>query len=166
MPKYQTEYDRIRPKTEAGDELLPVYQERTDQKGKTYLKKIGDTNVYEKIQASLEETQTYNIIERYKQTGDITLLNQRKTIYGDFTDIPNSPADLQNTLVKAQQAFDSLDRKVREAFENDAGMFTQAILNGTFKDKMQKFVNKKPQQQQTKTEQKPQQQTQGVNSNE
>ena len=141
--EYKTIENRYRPKTPHGSNLIPTYGEAIDKNGKTYLKKTGDINMYEKIQASLEETKIYNILEQFLQSGDETILKRREGIYGNFLDIPKSPIELQNTIMRAEKDFEALDKDVRAEFENDVGMFKQSILNGTFENRMQKFIDKK-----------------------
>ena len=160
--QYQTQENRIKPKTPSGSNLIPIYSETIDKQGKTYLKKIGNTNIYEKIQASLEETKVYNILEKFEKTGDPSILNRRQGVYGDFSNIPKSPIEIQNIILRAEKEFNSLDKDVRQAFENDVGMFKQSIMDGSFEEKMQKFIKSKTQAT-TKPEEK---KAEGVNLNE
>lgn len=170
--EYKTIENRYRPKTPHGSNLIPTYGEAIDKNGKTYLKKTGDINMYEKIQASLEETKIYNILEQFLQSGDETILKRREGIYGNFLDIPKSPIELQNTIMRAEKDFEALDKDVRAEFENDVGIFKQSILDGTFENRMEKYIknkinkqSKQTQIQETKTQQQ-EQQNQGVNLNE
>lgn len=137
--EYQTQENRIRPDTNSGDKYIDTYVEAIDKKGKTYLKKSGSTNIYEKIQAALDETKTYNILEKYMQTGDENLINKRQKIFGNFIQLPTTPIELQNIIIQAEKQFDSLDKEVREAFENDSGIFKQSILDGSFEQKIKQF---------------------------
>lgn len=158
--KFKTEFNRDEFKDEysnAGDQYLPQYIEAIDKHGRTYLKENGKTNVYEKIQASLEETKTYNILERYAQSGDANILVRRESIFGDFTDIPTTPIELQNLIMKAGSQFEQLDKDVRAAFDNDAGIFKQSILDGSFEERISKF---KPQKAETVQAAAPSQPTQ------
>lgn len=177
--KFKTEFNRDEFEdaySNAGDQYLPQYIEAIDKHGRTYLKENGKTNVYEKIQASLEETKTYNILERYAQTGDANILVRRESIFGDFTDIPTTPIELQNLIMKAGSQFEQLDKDVRAAFDNDAGIFKQSILDGSFEERIAKFKPRKPQTEQAAVPAQPVEQEQqaaapteqqgGVNLNE
>lgn len=140
MPKFQTEFDRNeRVPTCSGTGFCRVYQEALDKNGKSYLKPVGKTNVYEKIQASLEETKTYNILEKFAQTGDAAILQRRECIFGDFTNVPKTPLEYQEMIMKAAAAFESLDKDVRAAFNNDVGEFKQSLLDGSFDSRVEKF---------------------------
>lgn len=140
MPKFQTEFDRNeRVPTCSGTGFCRVYQEALDKNGKSYLKPVGKTNVYEKIQSSLEETKTYNILEKFAQTGDASILQRRECIFGDFTNVPKTPLEYQEMIMKAAAAFESLDKDVRAAFNNDVGEFKQSLLDGSFDSRVAKF---------------------------
>lgn len=140
MPTFQTEFDRNeRVPTCSGTCFCRVYQEALDKNGKSYLMEVGKTNVYEKIQASLEETKTYNILEKFAQTGDAAILQRRECIFGDFTNIPKTPLEFQEMIMKAAAAFESLDKDVRAAFNNDVGEFKQSLLDGSFDVKVSQF---------------------------
>lgn len=168
--EYQTQENRIKVPTNPGTEKIDIYSEAIDKDGRVYLKKIEETNIYQKIQASLEETQTYNILEKFLQSGDASIINKREGIYGNFTNIPNTPIELQNTIMRAEREFEELDKDVRAEFENNVGMFKQSILDGTFNDKMSKYLEKKTYKSQQSENQEPQKvettQTTGVNLNE
>lgn len=140
--EFYTIDNNVKEKTPTGDEFLDIYQEQVDSKGKRILKKIGQTNVYEKIQADKDNAVIYNIIEKYMQTGDESLLQKRNSYYGEFINMPGTPIELQNQLLMADRAFYELDKDVRAEFNNDAGEFKASIMNGSFEQRMNKFVKK------------------------
>lgn len=141
--KFQTEWDRKREFTPNGDKFLPQYVEAIDKKGKTYLKRIKDKDVYEEIQEQTKGVDTYEIIDKYLQTGDESLLNKRKGIYADFTNMPKSPNEIFQKIVEAEKKFNQLDRETRALFDNDVGVFKQSIIDGTFEDKVAHFIGEK-----------------------
>lgn len=144
--EYQTQENRIRTPTPAGSEELKIYGETIDNKGRTYLKQTGKENIYQKIQASLEETKTYNILEQFAQSGDEAILNRRQAVYGNFLNIPTNPAELQNTIMEAERTFESLDKDVRAEFGNDVGQFKQAILNNEIEQRLSKYTKQQNKQ--------------------
>lgn len=142
-PRFRTEETRLRTKTNPGTKTLDLYEERINAKGKRELVKVGATNVYNKIQSGKDETLIYNVIDRYKKTGDPNVLIKREAIYGEFINTPGTPIELQNQLLKAEQSFFALDKDVRDAFSNDIGEFKASILNGSFNEKFKAFISKK-----------------------
>lgn len=73
-------------------------------------------------QSAKEETDINFIVERAKRGADISHVNPREPMYGDFTVIPR---DLRECLVmvkKADEAFMALDASVRKRFDNDSSL--------------------------------------------
>ncbi len=145
--KFQNVYDyENKPKnapTPAGTDFLDTYVEEFDKNGKRVLIKAGQTNVNEKIQANKDTTDTYKILERYNQTGDQSLINKRQGVYMDFRNCANTPIELQNQLMKADKAFETIDKEVRELFNNDINQFKTSILKGEFEQKISKLIKNK-----------------------
>lgn len=106
--------------------------------GKKELVKTGSTNLYEKIQASKEQTLVYNILERYNN-GDIDVLAKVKGVYGDFTNMPSTLAEAQQSLIDAETTFNQLPLEVRKEFNMSTSEFLTSMTNGTFAARMQKF---------------------------
>lgn len=102
-----------------GSEFAPIYSYRIDKKtGKKILEKTGETNLYEKIQASHEGTKLENIIKKVTVTGDLTPLNIREGTYIDISDVPTNLIEIQNTMLKAKDQFYQLDAETRAKFDN------------------------------------------------
>lgn len=65
-----------------------------------------------------DECDINNIIKKYTRTGSITHLNAKKGVYMDLTTLPDYQQSL-NTVLKANEAFESLPSKIRKKFHND-----------------------------------------------
>lgn len=117
--KFKSAWDRGKTTyAELGSETAPVYEYRIDKKtGKKCWKQVGETNLYEKIQASLEGTKLENIIKRATQ-GDLSVLNQIEGSYIDISELPTNMIDLQNLIYKCKGEFEKLDPEIREKFDN------------------------------------------------
>lgn len=121
--------------------------------GKLELVKTGKTNVYEKIQASLESTLIYNILERY-QNGDeeiIQKLQSMQGIFGDFTSTPKTLAEAQQILINASTKFEALPLEIRREFNNSTTEFLASVDNGNLEKVLKKY-GKVEQQEQQKNE--------------
>lgn len=80
-------------------------------------------------QSAKDECDINIIVERAKKGAEITHLTNRTPRYGDFTEIPT---DLRECLVqvkKADEAFMSLDAKVRARFQNDPVLLLHFLLD-------------------------------------
>lgn len=119
--KFRTAFERGETTyTERGSEILPTYEYRIDKKtGKRKTVQVGETNIYEKIQASLESTKLENIVKRCTN-GDLSVLSVRDGSYIDITEIPTNMMDLQNLILKTKQEFDKLPAEIRAKFDYSA----------------------------------------------
>lgn len=59
-----------------------------------------------------------NIVKKYDRTGELSHLNRRRGVYADFSDIPDYAESLDR-INRAQEAFLTLDAKIRQRFSND-----------------------------------------------
>lgn len=109
-----------------GERLVPVYGERVNSDGERVLEVIGETNQYEKIQASLDSTKIEDIIRRY-EAGDITILEKSKGQYIDATKLPKDLMSAQNNLMALQEQFDALSLQAKEQFGMSFDKFLMAL---------------------------------------
>ena len=61
------------------------------------------------------------------QRGDIDVLAQRAGMYGDFTNMPTSYAELYQNVLDAQAYFDSLPLEIRQKFDHSFSKFFTSI---------------------------------------
>lgn len=73
-----------------------------------------------------EQCDINNIMKKYKQTGEITHLNKKTGIYGDFSNMPSYQEAL-HTVIKAEQEFMTLPADVRKKFDNNPQQFVDFI---------------------------------------
>lgn len=111
-----------------GERLVPVYGERINEDGEKVLEVIGESNQYDKIQASLDSTKIEDIIRRY-EAGDITILEKSKGQYIDATKLPKDMMSAQNNLIALQEQFNSLSLQAKEQFGMDFNKFLKALEN-------------------------------------
>lgn len=137
----KTKFDRVRIHTPAGSRYLNIYQEEINKKGHKCLVKTGQTNVYEKIQADLESSKIETILHQVAM-GDLSVLNQRETLYVDATNMPKNLMEAQNIVIKAKAEFEQMPQEVREIFHNSADEYVSTMGSQEFLDKMAPY-NKK-----------------------
>lgn len=111
------------------DKLVPTYGREVDESGKVHIVQTGKTNLYEKIQASKEDCLVYNILDRFAN-GDVGVLNVHQGQYGDFTEMPKTLAEAQQTLIDAENYFNSLPLDVRKEFDHSVGQFLSSAAGG------------------------------------
>lgn len=123
--KFKTAFDRGQTtEMPLGSPIAPTYGYRIDKKtGKKILEKTGETNLYEKIQASLEGSKLINIIKKVTISGDMTPLNVKEGQFIDISEFPTNMIELQNVIYKAQGEFEKLDAETRSKFDNSVEKF-------------------------------------------
>ena len=102
-----------------GNKFANEYSMQIDEKGHKILKKVGETNVYEKIQAGLEDTLIENILTRAAM-GDTNALNRIQGNYIDCTEMPKTLAEAQNRILLLKSEFDGLPVELRREYNFSA----------------------------------------------
>lgn len=106
----------------AGSKEESVYQIDIDLNGHKVIKEVGKTNIYDMIQASLEQSKIENIIRRATE-GDANALAVMNGQYIDTTDVPHTLAEAQNFVIKAKNEFDQLPINIRRQFNMSAEQY-------------------------------------------
>lgn len=112
----RSEHPEGKPST-AGEKIEPTYEMTMDPRGHKILEQVGGTNIYERIQESLEETKIENIIRR-AVGGDETALATMHGVYIDVTNAPTSLAEMQQVIIHATEEFYKLPLEIREKFDH------------------------------------------------
>lgn len=86
---------------------------------KPIIKEIGIQNVYEKIQSFKDDVDIYNILKRFSETGDSSLLNKRVGAFMDIADLPDNIHDFNKMLDDAAEKYKNLDDSIKENIFND-----------------------------------------------
>lgn len=108
-----------------GNGTAPVYREVLDD-GQPHLVVDSVDNLFEYVQASKEECNVYNLIERYRR-GDKTALGQPGGQYVDVTGMPTSLMEAFNVMQKTRRSFDALPADVRAKFDDNFDVYLQTM---------------------------------------
>lgn len=122
--------------TEPGSKFEDVWAMRLDENGNEEFYIEGQTNVYEKIQAYADEVDMENILRRVSDTGDVSLLNARKSVFADVTEMPKNMIEASNMIRQAEKEFYQLPVETREKFNNN---FNEYIATAGKEDWMKKM---------------------------
>lgn len=137
---YTVVSDRVRTHCSCGSGFAPVYKPIVKPDGTIELKQTGEKDIYAEIQSHKASTDINEIIRRFTETGDISLFQVREGVYGDFTDMPKTYAEMFQRMIDAEIAFNSLPAEVKEKFNNNVSEFLAAM--GT--EKMDDVFKKTP----------------------
>ena len=128
-------------KTPAGTRYINTYQEEITKKEGKQLIKIGETCVYDMIQADLESCKIENILHAVAM-GDLNALNQREATYCDATTMPKTLMEYQNIVIKAKDEFYKMPLEVRKEFNNDPEKYVSLMGTKEFLDIMSPYNEK------------------------
>lgn len=124
--KFRTQFDRKSVSYPVTTSIVTDYQLSLALDGKEVLVPVGEHDIYPEIQSHAKSVDINEIIARH-QRGDIDVLAQRAGIYGDFTNMPSSYAELYQSVLDAQAYFDSLPLDVRQKFDHSFSKFFTSI---------------------------------------
>ena len=120
---------------------VPIYSPSVDNDGHIELEVIGVKNLPEYIDSFRESCDINNLVARFN-AGDVTALSRTQGAFFDATQLPHTYAEMLNTVINAEQTFNSLPIDIREKFDNsyvkwlsmmdDAEQF--ALMMGVSKD--------------------------------
>lgn len=124
--KFRTQFDRKAVPYPVTTSIVTDYQLSLASDGKETLIAVGEHDIYPEIQSHAKSVDINEIVLRY-QRGDIDVLAQRAGMYGDFTNMPTSYAELYQNVLDAQAYFDSLPLEVRQKFDHSFSKFFTSI---------------------------------------
>lgn len=111
--------------TEAGESTRRTYLWERNEKGEKVLKLDQVIDQQAEIDSYLEETKIENIIRRASIDPNIAE-RIRPDIGGgiqDFTEAPQTLAELQNIMIRAEQIWDEVPKDIKLKFDNDVDKF-------------------------------------------
>lgn len=122
---FKTPYgERERHHAPTGSPMMDEYGYEIDKFGRKILIKTGESNLYEKIQASLEETKIENIIARVT-TGDTSMLRP-DGIYTDLSEIPNNLIEARQAMQNLENIWNGLDNEIKRKYNFNVDEFIGA----------------------------------------
>lgn len=118
LSKRTLEYEKQTIPAPSGQMFLDTYTLSTLE-GRTKLEKTGKTNIYEMIQADLEDSKVENIVKRVMM-GDLTALRQSDPQYIDASTMPTNMMQVQNLIVKMKEEFEKYPEEIKQKFNYSA----------------------------------------------
>lgn len=100
------------------DVLKPIY----DDNGELTLIKTGEDNLYESIQSHADSVDINVLLKRFAN-GDVTALNAKTPMFGDFTEMPKTYADMLNVVLQGENYFNSLPVETRAKYNHSFAEF-------------------------------------------
>lgn len=113
-----------RTNTPTGSPIQDEYNYKINAFGQKVLEKTGETNLYEKIQANLEETKIENIMARVTM-GDTSMLRP-DGIYADLTTMPSNLLEARQAMQELENTWNGLPAEIRKKYNNDLDQYIGA----------------------------------------
>ena len=122
-----------------GDRIKKVYLTTQDASG-IHRKLIEEVDTYCVIQSFADTVDVHQILSKYKQTQDPSLLFRRAAVYTDVAGLPTNLSQARLAMDAAQKAYNQLDPDVRGAIS-----FSDLLSNPSrLGDIVVKLANKRP----------------------
>lgn len=115
--------------SEVGTPLVKLYEPRFDGRT-TLLVQVGTKNIQKEMDA-LARYCDINYMLTQLSNGDKSCLSSAQPLYGDFSQLPDNPADVLNLVNGAQAAFGQLPASVRASYNNDWRVWFAANLQNS-----------------------------------
>ena len=105
-----------------GSPIKETFKPIVNKDGSITLIHEGYINTDEEIMSHEMEVNIDVIIARY-MNGDLDALNKHVGMYGDFTNMPKTYAEVLQLQIDSKRAYDSLPAELKEKFNNDPNEF-------------------------------------------
>lgn len=115
---FRTKYDPFTERvcTCAGDRFVKTYHLDFDENNSETLVEDGLFDLYASIQAYKDSVDLSLILAQYRQVGDESILNRRKTFYADVSGLPNNYPDMFRMVRSIEETFSKLPLEEREKY--------------------------------------------------
>lgn len=123
MAKFRTQYDPpVTVYAEPGSPVKTLYGPIYNENGVMSLKEIGQHDLYSEIQSHADSVDIHVLLKMYA-SGDTDVFSRVQGAYGDFTQMPGTFAEALNTMIAAEQYFNSLPVETKAKFGHSFSQF-------------------------------------------
>lgn len=143
--------------TEAGESVRRTYLWERDEKGEKVLRLDQTIDQQAEIDSYLEETKIENIIRRASIDPDIAARIKPDIGGGiqDFTEVPQTLAELQNIMIRAEQIWEEVPKEIKIKFDNDVDKFVASFGTVEWAKSLGIYKEKEDEPKTPKLEEKP-----------
>lgn len=115
--------------TEAGEPVRRTYLWERNEEGEKVLKLDQVIDQQAEIDSYLEETKIENIIRRASIDPNIAerIAPNLDGGFQDFTEAPQTLAELQNIMIRAEQIWEDVPKEIKYKFDNDVDKFVSSF---------------------------------------
>lgn len=113
--------------TFSGSSLRSILEPRFDG-STTKLVSVGEENIQDRIESEAPYTDINYMLNRLS-LGDMSVLSQKRPMYGDFTGLPSDPIEALNLVHQSEFAFSQLSSEEKQKYNNDWKRWFAYILS-------------------------------------
>ena len=126
--------------SEPGNPIKEVYKPLVQKDGSIILVVEGHENTDEIIKSYEDSVDIDVILARY-MNGDLEALNRRVGQYGDFTQFPETYAEVLQMRIDAENVFRDLPVEIKQKFNNDPDQFFAQSGTEEWNEKLGSILN-------------------------
>lgn len=107
--------------SERGSEIHIIYKPVVDEKGNIDLVEAGKENLRDIIQSGKDSCDITIILNQVQN--DPSVLNRVQGVFGDFTNMPETYAEMLQLQIDSKRYFEKLPTEIKKKFDNDPNKF-------------------------------------------
>lgn len=136
MISFKTQYDsHDRIHLNPGNRIKIVYSSRYTDRGVLELYESDRENLYDYIQSHADSVDIHLLLKRFA-AGETDVLSKAQGFYLDASGMPKTYAEVLNSVLAGEQAFDSLPADVKQRFGNSFSSWMSSFEDADFLEKM------------------------------
>lgn len=133
---FKTKFDsHARVFQDPGSPVKTVYSSRYTPDGTLELFEDGKEDLYGYIQSHAESVDIHVLLKRFVN-GEEDVLSRAQGFYADASDMPKTYAEVLNSVIAGEQAFNSLPSEVKQRFGNSFSQWMTSFESPDFLKKM------------------------------
>lgn len=121
-----------------GDSVKIIYRGRYKDDGTVELVKSDELDIQKEINSFAGQCDLRYLMQRFN-CGDVSVIQQGKPMYGDFSTIPDNFLDLYNMVHEAEQYFQHLPAEIKQSFDNNAVQWFASMGDESWHERMNKL---------------------------
>lgn len=119
----------------SGSPVKEVFGPKVRPDGSIDVVPVGKENTDRIIQSFAQSTDMSFILSKLAQ-GDTSVLHQRSPMFGDFSKVPSTYAEVLQMRIDAGRCFDRLPVDVKRQFDNDVNKFLASAGSPSWLEKL------------------------------
>lgn len=133
---FKTQYDsHARVHLNPGSRIKTVFSPRYDDRGVLDLQVTGEEDLYGYIQSHAESCDIHCILDRFA-SGETDVLSQVQGFYADTAGMPKTYAEILNSVIAGEEAFNKLPSEIKQRFGNSFAEWLTAMDQPDFNERM------------------------------